>query len=209
MIQMTADRKATGQIVTAKGRKHGHAIHGQHSREYKTWASMKSRCQNPKAQGYEDYGGRGITICDRWKGKNGFIEFLKDMGPRPAGQVIDRIDVNGNYEPSNCRWATLKESARNTRRNRFVIFQGQRKTIAEWAEIYGLPHYILFNRLRGGFSMEQALTMPNRRLSADQVREVRSMLAAGMSQGEIGRRLHLDQATVSRIKHRLIYKHVE
>jgi len=74
---------------------------------------MKSRCLNPKVANYKDYGGRGITICDRWK--ESFENFLKDMGTRPDGSSIDRIDVNGNYEPGNCRWATAKVQRENQR----------------------------------------------------------------------------------------------
>ena len=84
-----------------------------YTRENSTYQSMKSRCLNPKVANYKDYGGRGITICDRWK--ESFENFLKDMGTRPDGSSIDRIDVNGNYEPGNCRWATAKVQRENQR----------------------------------------------------------------------------------------------
>lgn len=88
--------------------------HGKcYTRTYKTWRAMLDRCNRSGINGYKNYGGRGITVCEQWK--SSFENFLKDMGERPDGHVIDRIDVNGNYESGNCRWVTRKQSSRNRR----------------------------------------------------------------------------------------------
>ncbi len=112
--------------------------------EYGPWCHMRGRCEKPEHKNYALYGGRGIRVCDRWQE---FANFLADMGDRPPGGTLDRIDVNGNYEPSNCRWATQKEQTRNKRTNHLIEYQGTRKPIGQWAEELGIPYNRLWQRL--------------------------------------------------------------
>lgn len=116
------------------------------SPEYVVWSGMKERCLNPSNTTFADYGGRGITICARWL--DSFESFFADMGPRPPGTSINRIDNNGNYEPGNCRWATPKEQAGNTRRSIIVDWQGERMTVAECARREGLPYTKLLRAVK-------------------------------------------------------------
>lgn len=130
---------------------------------YNVWLSMKQRCYNPNVFGYERYGGRGITICERWL--NSFENFLADMGERPSSEYsIDRIDGDKGYEPSNCRWATKKEQGNNRCTNLRIEWRGEVKTVAQWAEeLYpsiGVSRKTLYERLRKGWPVEKAFTEP-------------------------------------------------
>ena len=133
--------------------------HGQStSVEYKSWRHMLDRCLNANDKAYKNYGGRGIVVCERWR--HNPENFLADMGKRPKGGSLDRIDNNGPYSPENCHWATRKQQNRNTRRNAFLTFCGRTKCISEWAEIYSIEPTIIYNRLRRGFSIERIFTQP-------------------------------------------------
>lgn len=115
-------RTILGPEVALNGSGHGHARAGRESGAYISWKSMVKRCTNPNAKDWPDYGGRGIEVCDRWRE---FQNFLADMGERPAGMTLDRIDVDGNYELANCRWATPSEQRRNQRRVRSAQANGK------------------------------------------------------------------------------------
>ena len=111
--------------------------HGKtNTREFATWTDIQTRCHNPNSTAFADYGGRGIVVCARWR--DSFQNFLSDMGERPAGKSIDRINNDGPYSPENCRWATRQEQARNKRNNVWVEIGGEVKTLSEWARHYGV-----------------------------------------------------------------------
>jgi hypothetical protein len=145
-------------VTIARATKH----RKRHLPEYRTWQNMIQRCTNQNRNGYADYGGRGIRVCGRWLDpENGFLNFLEDMGLRPTEKhSIDRIDVDGNYEPSNCRWTTDWEQSRNTRRNHNWTIDGRTQCKADWAAEKGIDKGTLEDRLRRGWSSERALNTP-------------------------------------------------
>lgn len=150
---------ACGCLRGFAARRHGHAINRKPSATYNSWVSMHQRCGNPKDPSYKDYGATGITICDRWKS---FDNFLTDMGERPDGTSLDRYpNQRGNYEPSNCRWATPGEQLRNTRRTRMVTHNGTTMCASDWADRLGMPRHRLYARLNT-MSVDIALTLPYR-----------------------------------------------
>ena len=123
--------------------------------EYRAWYSIKDRCNNPNNEDYHNYGGRGIKVCDRW---SKFENFFSDMGLRPGGMSLDRQDVNGDYEPRNCRWATSKEQARNQRTNLRFTKDGKTRCLAEWCEMLGLNRALIYRRIRRGETFERAIS---------------------------------------------------
>jgi len=126
---------------------------------YRTWSAMRTRCRNPRQKTYKQYGGRNITVCARW---DDFANFLADMGERPPGHSIDRIDSTGNYEPSNCRWATPQEQAENSSRSRRLTFAGRTMNLSRWAEHLGIHGSTLIERLEK-WPIERALSTPKLR----------------------------------------------
>jgi hypothetical protein len=115
---------------------------------------MWYRCTSPKHPHFKDYGGRGIEVCERWKS---FALFLQDVGQRPPGKTLDRLDCHGNYEPGNCRWATSEEQQRNLRTNRLLTFDGKTQCLTAWAKEAGIKKSTLRERLERGWSVEAAL----------------------------------------------------
>jgi len=122
---------------------------------------MRARCLNPNNTDYKDYGGRGIAICERW---NDFALFLSDMGSRPHGTTIDRINVASDYRPDNCRWATAKIQANNKRSNHRITIEGDTKTLQEWCDLFGIEPSKVRYRLSQGFSSVDAFKLVDFRL---------------------------------------------
>lgn len=130
------------------------------TRLHNIWSKMKARCLKEKNPAYKWYGGRGITICQEWL--DDFMNFYNwAMGNGYKDELsIDRIDVNGNYEPSNCRWIPLNEQALNTRSTKFLTYKGETKTVSEWCCITGMKQTTLLNRIRIGYSPEECFEVP-------------------------------------------------
>ena len=125
---------------------------------YKTWDSMKQRCHNPKSKGWQWYGGKGITVCDRWLAD--YNNFLTDMGERPPRASIERKNNELGYSPDNCVWATSKEQARNRSNNRLVLFNGQMMPLVQACELAGMPYKTAKSRLQKGWSEHDAISRP-------------------------------------------------
>lgn len=118
---------------------------------------MRARCSSPSDKNYKYYGARGVTVCERW---SSFAVFVADVGPRPAGMSLDRIDPNGNYEPGNVRWATPLEQTRNRRNTKRLEAFGESLTASEWSERTGVSRFTIASRIRKGWSAERAVSTP-------------------------------------------------
>ena len=141
--------------------KHGHASYHK-SKTYIIWDNIKQRCNNSNDRGYKNYGGRGIKMCEAWQN---FENFLKDMGSKPEGMSIDRIDNNGDYCPENCKWSTTKEQIRNRRNTLLITINNITKALGEWCEIYQKPYNRTWVRLYNNWTPEEALELVPRRKS--------------------------------------------
>jgi hypothetical protein len=139
--------------------KHGKA----YSTTYNSWRNAIARCNDPDDVGYDNYGARGIKVVREW---HSFANFLRDMGERPEGTTLDRIDNNKNYCLANCRWSPKVTQARNRRNSRLITYKGATHCISEWAEFTGLSVGCIWARLKNGWDEEKSLTTPTREWNA-------------------------------------------
>ncbi len=146
------------QVVGELNKTHG--LSG--SPEHKAWKAMRKRCNNKNTNSYASYGGRGISVCERW---GCFENFLSDMGHKPGpGYSLDRIDNDKGYEPDNCRWATFAEQSVNKRDNVMLSCNGKTQTVSQWSKEVGLRRSVIATRLRRGWGVQEAITRPSRRI---------------------------------------------
>lgn len=143
-------------FVTDKNTTHGLSKHIL----YSVWQDLHARCKGYNPDDIPCYVNKGIIVCDRWNGPEGFVNFLEDMGERPEGTQIDRIDNSKGYSPDNCRWVTCKENQRNRGTNRNITFNGKTQCMSAWADDTGLSKGVIKSRLDKGWSEERALTTP-------------------------------------------------
>lgn len=172
---------------------------GKRPSTYSIWATMKARCHNPRAPGFQYYGARGITVCDRRR--DSFENFLADMGEQPVGKSLDRIDNAGNYEPGNCRWATASEQMRHTRASTMVTFRGETKSVPDWCDELGLHYESTRMRIQRGMAPEKAFEHgrrpPRKKLSDELIAQIK---AASGSQKAVADRFGVSQTYVGMLR---------
>ncbi len=133
------------------------------TRLYNIWHTMKQRCYYEKHKSFNIYGGRGIRMCQEWRNNfQAFYDWAISNG-YAEDLTIDRVDINGDYEPSNCRWVTMKEQSNNKRNNHLIEYNGKVKTVSQWADEIGIDKNVLYKRLIGGWSVQKAFTTPKKR----------------------------------------------
>lgn len=163
--RLTQGTKSCGclqkEIASRKLKTHGMSeTMGRHNRLYRIWMHMRERCNDPKNNRFELYGGRGISVCEQWKSFESFYEWAIQNG-YDEKLTLDRIDVNGSYSPENCRWVTYKQQSNNKRNNKNITVDGETHTIAEWAKISGIKYQTLYRRIVIlKWDVKEAITIP-------------------------------------------------
>lgn len=177
---------------------------------------MNRRCYNPKLREWHRYGGRGISVCDRWR--NSFAAFLEDMGDPGPGFQLDRVDNDAGYSKTNCRWATAKANSNNRRDNRLITANGETLTLAQWSDRTGLCRSSIQRRIAKGLTGDEIVAPPRQacgerqgkaKLTAEQVREIRRLREAeGLTTKELGEMFGINGGAISLIIRRINWKHV-
>lgn len=185
---------------------------GIRRKELIAWRGMINRCCNEKQKSFIHYGGRGIKVCEEWRGANGFAKFMQDMGDRPEGGTLERINNDGDYEPSNCRWATRQEQALNKRNTRYLSANGVTKPLAEWARDLKCQPAAILHRLKSGMTEQEAVTVPiperpNSKLTADQARYVKQTYPEKSAQ-KLADELKVSKKTILNIIHGVTFADV-
>jgi hypothetical protein len=181
--------------------------------EWKSWVSMRQRCHYPASIGYKNYGARGIRVCDRWM--NSFENFYADMGDRPGGTSLERIDNDGDYCPENCTWATAPEQGANQRTNRFLEYDGKRLTVMQWSRLTGLSKHVISRRIKKGWPVEKALATPlhatrsqllnSAKLTAEQVLAIR---ASDLPPAQLAAQYAVTPSNITAIIRRKSWRHI-
>lgn len=171
--------------------------------EYGVWATMRNRCNNQNVPSYPSYGGRGIKVCPEWDRPHGFMAFITDMGRRPEGYEIERLDNDGPYAPGNCVWAPRRIQVKNKRNNRHISALGKTLTLIEWARELGCSPAAILNRIKRGMAEADAVTMPpatrpNSKLTDQQALSIKS--CSDESQAKLAKEFGVDAKSIANIR---------
>jgi hypothetical protein len=187
-----------------------HGLSVKHKKEYTSWLCMKSRCYNSNEVGYKHYGGRGIKVCERWR--TSFPAFFEDMGIRPDNHSLDRINPDGDYEPSNCRWSGRIVQRTNQKRVELIEYKGERKTIAEWSRCLNMDQGKLWERHhKHHLSPDEVFNSPENRiakLTEKSVLEIRNLYANGATLKALSILYETSPDNVSLVVKRKTWKHI-
>ena len=191
---------------------HNRSLSVSRRKMYRIWYSMKRRCENQNDKGFKYYGSRGISVCERWQV---FENFYEDMGDKPDGKSLDRINNDSNYEKDNCRWATHKQQSRNTRRNVFIEWNGRVQTRKDWADELGFVEPAIKRRLEK-WGVEKTMTTKKQvhgkqHISEEDVIKMRQHRAkSGYFWGskEFAKKYGLDNSSIRRAVNGITYSHL-
>lgn len=175
-----------------------HGFSAKKDTTYMTWQAIRQRCQNPKSKDYSRYGGKGVYVDERW---DDYSVFLSDMGEKPQGYTIERIDSLGPYSKENCRWATTMEQNNNKSDTIKVVYRGTTMTISELSRVTNIPHLVLWQRIsKHNWSVEDAINVPIwRKTDEEKVSEIKRLVKDGIMYKDIAVMCGVSASTVSRI----------